>query len=139
MRKMAQSLVLLLVAMPFMGAGFIAFSIPADQLDAQKVFWGEPTNFEKPGEVNYEEVIRATPEYKELKDKKVEKGTGKYWILLSKASDRAVQAISGFGEDTEYDLITAEGYLESLNPAIPADDVTKLIIKTMDPARKNAR
>jgi hypothetical protein len=136
MRNLAHTLVLTALLAGLTGAAAVTYSIPPDQLDAKKVFWGEPSNFAKPGEVAYEDVIKATPEYKELKEEKVEKGTGKYWILLSKASDRAVQAISSFGEDTEFDLIAAEGYLSSLNPSIPAEDVTKLIIKSMEDGKE---
>lgn len=132
MRTLAHTMVLGFLVASLTGAVAVAYSIPPDQLNAQKVFWGEPTKFEKPGEIDYQEIIKATPEFKELKEKKVEKGTGKYWILLSKASDRAVQAISSFGKDTEFDLIAAEGYLESLSPAIPSENVTKMVIKTMD-------
>lgn len=109
-----------------------AYSIPSDQLDAQKVFWGDPADFDKPGEVDYEAVIRATPEYKEIKESKVERGTGKYWILMSQASDRAARAISQTGQETDYDLIAANGYLASLKPAITAKDITQLVIKSMN-------
>lgn len=136
MRNLAHDLVLFLLAIGLIGAAAVAYTIPADQRDPQKIFWGEPSSFEKPGEVDYQKVIKSTPEYREIKEKKVEKGTGKYWILLSAASDRAVQAISGFGEDAEFDLIAAQGYLGSLKPAIPAENVTMLIIKSMEAEKK---
>lgn len=106
-------------------------SIPADQVDPQKVYWGVATGFEKAGEVDYDEVVKATPEYKQLKKSKVERGTGKYWILMSQASDRTTRAISQVGQDTEYDLIVAQGYLASLEPAIPAEDITELILEEL--------
>lgn len=106
-------------------------SIPTDQIDPQKVYWGAATGFEKAGEVDYDSIVKATPEYKELKKKKVERGTGKYWILMSQASDRTTRAISQVGQDTEYDLIVAQGYLASLEPAIPAEDITGLILKEL--------
>lgn len=139
MRNLAHTMVLVLLAIGLTGAAAVAYSIPAEQRDPQKIFWGEPSSFEKPGEVDYQEVIKSTPEYRQITDKKIGKGTGKYWILLSKASDRAVQAISGFGEDAEFDLIAARGYLESLTPAIPAENITKLIIKSMDSEEKKGK
>ena len=42
------------------------------------------------------------------------------------------------GQESEYDLIAAEGYLGGLEPAIPADDVTELVIKTMQENLKKA-
>lgn len=112
------------------------YSIPADKLDPNKVFFGASTSFSKPGEVDYEDVVKATPEYQEVKDAKVETGTGKYWILMSQASDRAVKAISQVGQDGEYDLIAAQGYLGKLEPAIPADDITKLVVGKLDDSRE---
>jgi hypothetical protein len=108
-----------------------AYSIPEDQLDSKKVFWGSAKSFETPGEVAYENIVRATPEYKKLKQDKIERGTGEYWILLSQASDRAVKSISEVGENTEYDLIAAVGYLGSLEPSIEAPDITSKVIEKM--------
>jgi hypothetical protein len=51
---------------------------------------------------------------------------------MSEASDRATRAISQVGQDTEYDLIAAEGYLGSLEPAIPAEDITDLILDVLE-------
>lgn len=115
-----------------------AYSIDEKQVDPQKIYWGLPSGFEKPGEVRYQDIVTETPEYKELKDKKIERGTGRYWILISQASDRAVRTIAQVGAESEYDLIAAEGYLGSLEPAIPADDITELVIKTMEQNQKKA-
>lgn len=104
------------------------YTIPADKVDPQKVYFGSASSFCKPGNIDYEAVIKATPEYDEVKKKKVEVGTGKYWILLSQASDRAVRAIAEVGQETGYDLIAAQGYLGTLEPPIPADDITQLVL-----------
>lgn len=104
------------------------YSIPANKIDVQKLYFGNAVSFAKPGNVDYEAIIKATPEYDEVKKKKVEVGTGKYWILLSQASDRAVRAISEVGQETGYDLVAAQGYLGSLEPPIPADDITQLVL-----------
>jgi hypothetical protein len=119
-------------------AGALAYSIPEEQLDKQKVYYGvsRSKDFEKPAEVQYEQVVRATREFKEIKKKKIERGTGKYWILLSQASDRAVRAIAEVGDETEYDLIAAHGYLGSLNPAVPAVDITKDVIEVVEEESK---
>ena len=108
------------------------YSIPHEQIDQKKVYWGVPTGFEKPGEIDYDAIVQATPEYKELKKKKIERGTGKYWILMSQASDRTARAIAQVGQDTEYDLIAAQGYLSGLNPPIPAEDITNLIVDQLE-------
>jgi hypothetical protein len=108
--------------------GASTYSIPVDKVDAQKVYYGTAAGFSKPGNVDYEAVIKATPEYESVKKKKIEPGTGKYWILLSQASDRAARAISTVGVESGYDLIASQGYLGSLQPPIPAEDITQLIV-----------
>lgn len=112
-------------------ASAATYSIPEDQLDTQKVYYGTASGFEKPAEVQYQEIIKATPEFQELKRRNIERGTGRYWILISQASDRAVRTIAQVGQETDFDLIAAEGYLGSIEPAIPAEDVTELVLKAM--------
>lgn len=126
---------IVIVALLFLGvpaASASTYSIPANKVNTQKIYWGSASGFDKAAEIDFEEIVKATPEYKEIKKKKVEQGTGKYWILFSQASDRAVRAVSEVGEETSYDLVAAAGYLSSLEPAIPADDITKQVIKHMN-------
>jgi hypothetical protein len=106
-------------------------SIPSDKQDVQKIFYGVPEEFEKPARVNYQDIVKATPEYSSIKKKKIVSGSAKYWILISKASERAQKLIKEVGEETPYDLIVADGYLESLEPAIPAEDVTELVLEKL--------
>ncbi len=127
-------------AIALMGAAMAAadYAIPADKVDYQKIYWGKPTQFKKPAEVQNEQVIKATPEYQQLLKKKIQRGTGEYWLLMSKASDRAMRVIAKVGESSEYDLITAQGYLGSLEPAIPATDITEQVVKYLaDEAKRD--
>lgn len=104
------------------------YSIPPEKIDVQKVYLGVASGFEKAAKVDYESVIKATPEYSEVKRKHIEPGTGKYWILLSQASNRAVRAISDVGQQTGYDFIAAQAYLGGLEPSIPSEDITPLVL-----------
>ena len=115
------------------------YTIAADKMDPQKVYYGSAGSFKKPAHIDYETIIKATPEYEEVKKKKVELGTGKYWILLSQASDRAVRAISEVGQETGYDLIAADGYLVSLEPPIPADDITQLVLAKLSNKKEDKK
>lgn len=119
-----------------MSAQAATYTIAPDKVEAQKIYFGSPKGFDKPGKVDYEKVIKATPEYLEVRKKKIQVGTGKYWILLSQASDRAVRAIAEVGQETDYDLIAASGYLASLEPAISAEDVTELVLDKLSPEKK---
>ncbi len=115
-----------LLAAPFLAAA--AQAIPADKVDRQKIFWGNAGSFEKPGEVNYSEVIKSTPEYAELKEKKIERGSARYYYLMSQASNHAVRTIIEVGRESDYDLVTAKGYLASLEVPIEAADVTEVVL-----------
>jgi len=112
------------------------YSIPADKIDVQKVYLGAPSGFEKAAKIDYESVIKATPEYEEVKRKHIEPGTGKYWILLSQASNRAVRAISEVGQHTGYDFIAAQAYLGGLEPGIPSEDITPLVLDRVKDTEK---
>ena len=117
-----------LAALICASASAAPYSIPPEKQNIKKVYYGTATSFEKPGKVDYESVVKATPEYEEVKKEKIEPGTGKYWILLSQASDRAVRAISKVGHDSGYDFIAAQAYLGSLEPGIPSEDITPLVL-----------
>ena len=106
-------------------------SISEDELDPNQIFYGDSSNFSTPAEVDMDEVIKATPEYKEIIKKKINRGTGRYWILQSNATARAHKAITEFAKTSEYDLIANTGYLSSLETPIEADDVTKAVIKNL--------
>ncbi|MBW7865895.1 MAG: hypothetical protein GX580_03835 [Candidatus Hydrogenedens sp.] len=108
-----------------------SYSIPPEKVDEQKVFWGKPGEFSKPAAVDYKAVVMATEEYKSIKHNKIESGTAKYWILISQASERAVKAIAAVGKDSEYDLIVAKGYLESLEIKVQPDDVTAKVLERL--------
>ena len=107
-------------------------SIPAEQIDAQKVYYGVAESFETPAEVSFEDVVRATDEYDEIRRNNVERGTGKYWILMSQASERAIRAISAIGRESEYDLITARGYIASVDENIEVEDITEKVVESME-------
>ena len=120
--------ILICVTLVLVDAYASTYSIPPAAVDVQKVYFGKPDAFSRAGEVDYEALIKASPEYSQLKKEKVEKGSGRYWILLSQASDRAVRAISTIGKESDYDLITAAGYLGGLSPAIPAENITDRVV-----------
>jgi len=105
-----------------------AQAIPDDQIQKNRIFYGTPTAFENPAEVNMDEALQATPEFQEIVKKKVDHGTAKYWILVSDATDRVHRAISEVGRGTDYDLIVDQGYLEEVQPPVPCDDITAAVI-----------
>ena len=108
-----------------------AEAIEKDQIDASQIYFGSPLSFENPAEVDVEAVIAATPEYQEIQKRKLDQGTGKYWILRGQASNRALRAISDAAEDSDYDLIAEMGYLGGLDPQVACDDITELAVSKL--------
>lgn len=114
-----------------------SYSIPADKVNEQKVFWGNPAKFEKPASVDYKAVVMATDEFKSIKQNKIEAGSAKYWILISQASEKAVKAVAAVGKESQYDLIVAKGYLESVGLAVQPTDVTNTVLEHLSRGKAN--
>lgn len=114
------------------------YTIPEDEINTQKVFFGTCTQFKNPAEIDYETIIRQTPEYKEVMRKKLEAGTAKYWLLMSEASDRVVKYVNEVAQEEQYDLISSQGYLSSLKKPIPVQNVTQSVVDKIK-KRKNRK
>jgi len=108
---------------------YAEFSIPGDEIDPNQIFVGSPASFSNPAEVDVEALIAATPEHKEIKKKKIDRGTGRFWILHSNATDRVYRAINDYSESSGYDLIANKGYLGGLSTPVEARDVTNAVKK----------
>lgn len=108
-----------------------AQSIPDAQLDSSRVYYGSHASFENPAEVDIDAAIQSTPEYQEIVKKKIDSGTGKYWILISEATDRVHRAISDVGKVKEYDLIAHKGYLGALEPPVACVDITGRVLEVI--------
>lgn len=108
-----------------------AYSIDEDVQDDTKVFVGSLDSFENPAELVLNDIVRETPEHKEVQNRNLKRGTGEYWILMERASQRAFQSIKKFAEENDYDLITANGYLGSIDQTIPVTEITKSVIEYM--------
>lgn len=109
-----------------------AFSIPDPELDARHIYMGNPADFSSPAEVDYSAVVHETAEYGEIISEKLERGSGKYWILLSQASDKALNAISKAAATGHYDLIAEKGYLGTLATPVSCPDITETVIEQLD-------
>lgn len=107
------------------------YSVSSGQLDSTKIYMGSAARFSKPAEVDFQRVFEATPEHQEIKRKKIERGTGKYWLLASQGTDHAIKAIAQVAKDARYDFVAAEGCLAALKPPIPADDITDLVVEAI--------
>lgn len=130
-RRHTFGILLFTIIIPIVAAA-AAQSIPDAQLDASRIFYGSPTNFDKPAEVDIDAAIQSTPEYQEIVKKKIDSGTGKYWILISEATDRVHRAISDVGKVKEFDLIAHKGYLGALEPPVACADITGQVLEAIE-------
>ena len=120
---------LFLLGIFFSFSSFAEHSIPADEIKVEEIFAGDPVSFSRPAEIDMNALVLATPEYQEIKKKKLDKGTGKYWILRNQATERAHKAALQVIEDEEFDLIANEGYLGGLMAPIECENLTKNALK----------
>lgn len=134
MRKRTTMVVVIALWMALGSVGAETYSIPSDKVDVKKVYWGSAASFEKPACVDYERVVRATPEYDSIRKNKIEQGTARYWILISQASEHALRLINEVGRETDYDFIASSAFMASLDPPIEAEDVTEIVIKKLEKA-----
>lgn len=125
-RELAIAMTFMMTAVISMAAVSVS-SIPDDQLDTTKIYCGNPAGFSNPAEVEFEDIVRSTNEFKEIKKKKLDQGTAEYWILIEQANHRAMRAVHAFHQESAYDFVTARGYLGAIDPPISAPDVTEEI------------
>ena len=102
------------------------YYIPEDQIDEQKILFGDPNKFVNPCCVDYIKVVSSTEYYKEAQD--TDKGTAKYWILINKANKHALHLIKEVYIGNNCGLVVMCGYLESLTCPIKSKDVTEEIL-----------
>lgn len=112
-----------------------AYSVPKEQQDPKKVYLGSLNSFESPCEVDLSAVVQESPEFQRIRKRDIKRGTGEYWILMEKASQRSLRAVASYAKDAGHDLVAGIGYLGSLDPAIVAEDVTEKVIEVVTDAK----
>lgn len=94
-----------LVISPKVYAGSSQFELN-QPFNSQDVFYGTISGpYNSINIIDYQMLIEATPEYNEIKKKKIDLGTGNYWILLSQASDRVIREIREYAETNKLECI----------------------------------
>lgn len=117
--------VLLIAASP-------VYTIPQDKIDTQKVYYGDCNgSFTRAAEFDPIRVIENTKQYKKVQKEKIQTGTGKYWILMSQASDSMRKAVGMYMQDHDFDFLASQGYLTKATPEVPVVDVTDDVIKQL--------
>jgi len=112
----------------------ISASTADAQIDKSKIYFGNPDNFKKPGEIKLVQVFRAIPEYKIIKKENIKLSDAKYWILMRKANKRFKAALVAVNRDSRlgYDLIGEIGSIkiDADVPNITAEVIRKITEQT---------
>ena len=132
MRRRRHCLTVLAFVIVVPAIAVAAQSIPDAQVDTSRVYYGSTSGFENPAEVDTQAALEATPEYQEIVKKKLDSGTGKYWILISDGTDRVHRAISEVGKVKDYDLIAEKGYLGKIDPPVACADITERVLEAIE-------
>lgn len=117
---------LLLTAVP------LAFAEKGD-VDVDLIYYGSVAGAEKIACLSYEKVYAATPEYKEIKKRKLTQNDAEYWALMEKVMERFDAAVRKVAADNGYDLIGEVGFIEGMSPK----NITSQVIKAVKEQLKN--
>ena len=126
MKAWCLTAILILAAVPLCAS---AASIAEDDVDPQKIFWGNSQQFSKAAEINLVTLIGKTPEYKKIVKEKLDSSGAKYWILMIQAQERVTKSIVRVARKEQFDLVCETGYLGSLG--VEAKDITELVEKDL--------
>ncbi len=97
-------------------------------VNAADVYYGDAKNWQKPAEVDADQVYGKIDEYKEIVDGGLKPGDAKYEILMAKASKRFTAAVKKTAKDGGYDLVARLGGVKGVEsvPNVTADVIANL-------------
>jgi hypothetical protein len=101
---------------------------PIRSVDAADVYVGDVKKWDKPAEVDPDQVYAKIPEYREIVDNGLKPGDARYEILLCKASRRFTCAVKKTARAGGYDLVAKIGCVKGCDsvPNITADVIANL-------------
>jgi len=110
------------------GRALAAEEKPKKSVDAADVYFGDAKTWDKPAEVDANQVYAKIEEYKQILDDGLKPGDAKYELLLSKASKRFSRAVKKAAKDGGYDLVARLGSVKGVDsvPNITSDVIAKL-------------
>jgi len=106
------------------------YSLNEEIIDETSILYGTPKGFSNPACVNIEKLLESTDEYQKIKKENIKLGTGEYWLLLNRASEKVNTMISNFIEENDYDIIFKKEYATKLNlENVEIKDITNEILE----------
>jgi len=102
----------------------------AQTVDVNAYYFGDPENYTQPAAVDMLMIRDATPEYREIKRRKIDTDRAEYWILINKAYERIERALQRVAQYKGYDLIGEIGFVtDAEGRPVPIDNATDLVIR----------
>ena len=76
-----------------------------------QTYYGDPDDFQRPGEVQATRVFNEIPEWQEIQKRSLNPDQAEYWILLDKANQKFYRAIHKVAQKLRLDLLAELGTL----------------------------
>ena len=109
-------------------APLLAFAGNGDvEINEDKIYYGDPGNFQKPAVLKLKTVFNRIPEYREAQ--KRGKEDPEYYILLEKANQKFRSAMESVAGEEGYDLIGETGAIKIKGKKVPV--ITKKVIDAL--------
>lgn len=108
---------------------------PALQVDRERYYYGDPSSFTQPGQVEIEKIIRATTAYQEIQRRRLRPDKAEYWILVQQINESVARAFRMAHEKNGYDLIGEIGFITRGGEPVGGDEVptiTALVMRYVD-------
>ncbi|MHC4470294.1 MAG: OmpH family outer membrane protein [Planctomycetota bacterium] len=99
---------------------------PKVEINEAEIYLGDPKSFKKPAVVDVDKVYAEIPEYKEIRDRKMDSSNPRYLFLMRAASDKFRAALEAVSKKHGYDLIGGLGSIKIEGKKVP--DVTQKVI-----------
>lgn len=102
---------------------------PKITIDKAGIYYGDPTDFEKPAVVDVDEIYMSIPEYQEIVDEDLDRSKPKYLMLMRAASKKFRTALKKAAKAKGYDLIGGLGSIKIKGKKVP--EITDLVISKL--------
>jgi hypothetical protein len=96
------------------------------RFDEARIYHGDPSYCEKAAVVDVNAVYRKIPEYREIKEKSIEKDGPRYYFLLLEAGKKFRHALRRVASREGYDVIGGLGAISFPDREVP--EVTDAVI-----------
>jgi hypothetical protein len=99
-------------------------------IDTEKIYFGSPAKFKKPGVINAKTVFLEIPAYQEIVREKLTKKDAKYMILIAEANKIFKKALKKVFDESGYDLVGEIDSIQIEGETVP--EITSRVIEAIE-------